>query len=159
MPMNKYENEMQHSLYGRKFGLDASGFLVGNPGERQPSELTTAASTLTNFGVSVLSGSTADFTLPAPRVPGIIKTIVNASTLSTATMGIVRSTADGFACAFLGSTVAGGMGSTSPAVRLNLVACGAAVTLCSISSAIWAPIGFTGNITSSAYTYSFSTSS
>lgn len=159
MPMNEYENEILKSLYGRRLGLDNSGYIVGAPGVREPTELTTAASTLPNFGLSVLSGSTADFTLPAPRVPGITKTIVNASTLSTATMGIVRSTADGFACAFLGSTVAGGMGSTAPAVRLNLVAAGAAVVLVSVSSAIWAPVAYTGNITSSAYTYTLSTSS
>ncbi len=159
MPMDKYESQISHSLYGRRFGFDHAGFGVGHPGDRVPSETSTAGSTLTNFGISVLSGSTDAWTLPAPRAIGVTKIVLNASTLSTATMSIVRSTADGFACSFFGSTVAGGLGSTAPTLRINLVGAGAAVVLCSVTSAIWAPVSYTGNITSSAMTYTLSTSS
>jgi hypothetical protein len=159
MAAEKYGSEILHSLYGRLFGLDARGFAVGLPGLREPTEFSTAGSTLAAHGLSVLSGSTDAWTLPAPRAAGVRKTILNASTLSTAAMAIVRSTADGFDCAFFGSTVAGGLGSTAPTIRINLVAAGAAVDLISVSSRIWAPIGFTGNITSSAQTYTLSTTS
>lgn len=159
MAIDKYESQIGHSLYGRQLGLDHGGYLVGTPGHRMPTEFSTGGSTLSNHGLSVLSGSTDSWTLPAPRVAGIRKVILNASTLSTAAMAIVRSTADGYDCAFFGSTVAGGLGSTAPTIRINLVAAGQAVELISVSSRIWAPIGFNGNITSSAQTYTLSTSS
>lgn len=158
MPIDKYESQIQHSLYGRKFGLDSVGYGVGLPGVRIPTEFTTAGSTLTGHGLSVLSGSTDAWTLAAPLVAGVEKIVVNASTLSTATLSVVRSTALG-ACSFLGTTSAGGIASTAPGIRINLVACGAATRLVSVSSAVWAPVGYTGQITSSAYTYTVSTSS
>ena len=158
MAIDKYESQIQHSLYGRMLGLDNRGFLVGDPGERVPTEFSTAGSTLTNYGLSVLSGSTDAWTLTAPRVAGVMKIVVNASTLSTAAMGLVRSTADG-ACFFLGSSAAGGLGSTNPGVRINLVSAGAAVVMVSVSSAAWAPVSYTGNSTSTAYTYTNTTSS
>ncbi len=161
MPISEYKDQIQHSLYGRRLGLDKDGFAVGLPGVRIPTETVTtaaAATALTGYGVSVLTGSTAAYLLAAPGVAGIEKILINASTLSTATLSAVRSTASGD-CSFLGTTSAGGIASTAPGVRLNLVACGAAVRLVSVSSAVWAPIGYTGNITSSAYTYTVSTSS
>jgi hypothetical protein len=161
MPIDKYESQIQHSLYGRKLGLDNAGFAVGVPGVRIPTETATtagAATALTGHGLSVLTGSTAAYLLAAPLVAGIEKIIVNASTLSTATLSVVRSTALGD-CSFLGTTSAGGIASTAPGLRINLVACGAAARLVSVSSACWAPVGYTGNITSSAYTYTVSTSS
>ena len=157
MPIDKYEGQIQHSLYGRKLGLDNAGFAVGVPGVRIPTEFSTAGSTMTNYGLSVLSGSTDAWTLQAPLVAGVEKIVVNASTLSTATMSIVRSTANG-ACSFIGSTEAGG-GAAGNGRRINLIAYGGAVRLVSVSSAVWAPVGNVGNVVSSGITYSVSTSS
>lgn len=160
MPIDKYENDMQHSLYGRKFGIDFKGRTVGAVGPRVPTEFSTAGSTLDNDGgMSVLSGSTGFWTLAAPLVKGVEKTILNASTLSTALMVVARSTALG-ACGFLGSTTsaAGGIGSTNPGVRLNLQNAGACVRLVSVSSDIWAPVGGIGFLTSTTILYNISTS-
>lgn len=152
MPINEYKDEIQHSLYGRKLGLDNRGFGVALPGVRVPYEGSTAGSTLTNYGVSVLSGSTDVWTLQAPLAPGIRKTIVNASTLSTATLSVVRSTATG-ACSFLHTTATGG--SANGGVRINLLNVGSAAELVSISTSVWA---VTANVLSSLY-YTASTSS
>lgn len=157
MAIDKYESQIQHSLYGRKWGLDNNGYGVGLPGVRVPTELTTAGSTLTNYGLSVLSGSTDAWTLTAPLVAGIEKIVVNASTLSTATMSVVRSTANG-ACAFAGSTEAGG-GAAGNGRRINLQQYGTAVRLISISSAVWAPVSNIGTVFSTAMAYTVSTSS
>lgn len=159
MPISALREFIHTSIRGREIGLDHSRRLVGIPGMRHAPEFSTAGSTLDNVGgMSVLSGSTDAWTLPAPLGVGVEKTIVNASTLSTAAMAIVRSTAQG-ACGFLGSTSAGGIASTAPGVRFNLIGCGAAVKFISVSSAIWAPVGVVGNLTSSAMTYTVSTSS
>jgi hypothetical protein len=152
MPIDKYESQIQHSLYGRKLGLDKEGFAVAVPGVRVPSEFSTAGSTLTNYGISVLSGSTDAWTLPAPQAIGIRKTIVNASTLSTATLSVVRSTANG-ACSFLHTTATGGI--ANGGTRINLLNVGSAVEMVSISTAVWA---VTANVLSSLY-YTASTSS
>jgi hypothetical protein len=158
MPIEKYDNQIRTSLRGREIGLDGVRRLAGVPGLRVPTEFSTAGSTLDETGgLAVLSGSTDAWTLRAPLVAGVDKLIVNASTLSTATMSIVRSTANG-ACAFLGSTEAGG-GTAGNGRRINLIAYGAAVRLVSISSAVWAPVGNIGNVASSGITYSVSTSS
>ena len=89
MPISNY-NPL-HSLYGRKLGLDKDGFLVGHPGARVGVETSTAASTLDNSGTSVLTGTTALHTLGGAVAPGVRKTIINASSVSTATMTIRRS--------------------------------------------------------------------
>ncbi len=34
MAVDKYDSQIQHSLYGRQFGLDKDGFAVGLPGVR-----------------------------------------------------------------------------------------------------------------------------
>ncbi len=158
MAYDKYQDEI-YSIRGNDLGFDTQKRLAGHAGVRMPTEFSTAGSTLDERGgLSVLSGSTDAWTLRSPLVAGVEKIVVNCSTLSTATMGIVRSTASG-SCFFMGSTSAGGLSSTAPGVRINLVAAGAAVRLISVSSAAWVPVGFTGNITSSAYTYTVSTSS
>lgn len=159
MPINEYKDQIQHSLYGRKLGLDANGFAVGVPGVRIPTEISTAPSTMASYGMTAMTGSTGAFwTLGPPMAAGVEKIVINASSASTAVLGIVRSTALGD-CSFLGSTSAGGIASTAPGVRITLTACGAAVRLVSVSSAVWAAIGYTGNITSSAFTYNVTTSS
>lgn len=152
MAADEYEDEISKSLYGRRLGLDHGGYLVGTPGIRVPYEASTAGSTIANYGISVLSGSTATWTIQAPLVAGVQKMVVNASTLSTATLSLVRSTANG-ACSFLGTTIAGGL--EGGAVRINLLNSGSAVHLVSVSSAVWAPVA---NIMSSLY-YTNSTSS
>jgi hypothetical protein len=132
MAIDQHGDEVLHSLYGRKFGIDKGGHAVGLAGVRVPYEASTAASTLTAYGMSVLSGSTDFWTLGAPPAIGVEKIIINNSSLSTATMSIVRSSS-GSGVTFLGSTANGGGG-----VRINLLNNGAAVTLVGISSAIWA---------------------
>lgn len=122
------------SIHGRKLGIDHDGFILGHSGDRMPIENSTAASTLANYGVSVLSGTTSTgWTLNAPPAVGATKTIINNSSDSTATLSIVRSSS-GSGVTFLGSTGAGG-------VRINLLNNGAAVDLIAISTAIWAMKG------------------
>jgi hypothetical protein len=153
MPINKYADQIQTSLRGRELGLDATRRIAGIPGVRVPTEFSTAGSTLDHAGgLSVMSGTTAAWTLQAPLVAGVNKYLVNASTVSTATLSVVRSTANGD-CSFLGSTDA--LGVNASGRRINLIAVGAGVELISISSAVWAPIS---NIGSSA-SYTVSTSS
>jgi hypothetical protein len=144
MAVDTFGSDILKSFYGRKFGLDKLGFLTGHVGSREPQESVTSASTLDNKGTSVLSGSTATFTLAAPLVKGVMKEIINASSISTAAMAIVRSTALG-ACSFLSLSSAFGTSAETAAVRINLINVGAAVRLRSISSAQWAPTGMTGS--------------
>lgn len=132
MAIDQHGDEVLHSLYGRKLGLDKGGYAVGLPGVRVPIESSTATAALTAYGMSVLSGSTDTWTLGAPPAIGVEKQIINNSTLSTATMSVVRSSS-GSGVTFAGSTANGGGG-----VRINLVANGAGITLVGISSAAWA---------------------
>jgi hypothetical protein len=138
MAVDKFGSDILKSFYGRQFGLDKLGFLTGHVGAREPQETLTAASTMDNKGTTVLTGTTATFTLAAPLVKGVLKEIINASTISTAAMAIVRSTALG-ACSFLpltsGTTAAGGVDDVK---RINLINVGAAVRLRSISTSQWA---------------------
>jgi len=141
MPIDRYNDEIQKSLLGGRLGFDNRDFLVGPAGSRIPTETATTAGVatpLTNYGLSVLTGSTATYLLEAPLVAGVEKIIVNASTLSTATMSVVRASS-GSGTSFLATTIAGG--TANGGVRLNLLNCGSAVRLVSISSAIWAPVG------------------
>lgn len=118
-----------HSLYGKKFALDKDGFAVGTPGVREPVESSTAASTLANSGISILSGSTATFTLPGAAAPGVRKTIINGSSLSTATMTITRSSS---ALSIVGSTGGDFLGAT-----VNLLHAGSALNLVAVSTLQW----------------------
>jgi hypothetical protein len=119
-----------HSLYGRKLGLDKDGFVVGHPGPRDPVETSTAASTLAASGVSILSGSTASFTLPGAAAPGVRKTIINGSSISTATMTITRASS---ALSIVGST-----GGDANAAAIALLHAGTAVSLIAVSTLQWA---------------------
>jgi hypothetical protein len=141
MAVDKYGSEILHSLYGRLFGFDGRGFQVGPSGSREPQEPIAAASTLENFGTSVLTGTTAAFTLAAPLAKGINKEIVNASSISTASMAIVRSTALG-ACSFLPHTSGTTQASDGGQVRINLLNVGSRVVLRSISTSQWAAMSF-----------------
>jgi hypothetical protein len=155
MAIDKYESQIQHSLYGRKLGLDNAGFVVGNPGQRIPTEIATTADVttpLTGYGASALTGSTAAYVLAAPAAVGLEKIVVNASTLSTAVMSLVRSTANG-ACAFAGSTANG----AATGVKITLQANGAGVRLVSFSTGVWTPVA--SLVTSSAQTMTITTSS
>lgn len=124
------KNKFLTSIHGRKLGVDHQGFLVGHPGSRLPYEDSTAGTTLANYGVSVLSGSTATWTLNAPPARGVTKTIINGSSLSTALMSIVRSSSDS-GVTFTGSTGLGG-------VKIELNNYGSAVDLVAISTSVWA---------------------
>lgn len=153
MPIDRYQDEIQTSIRGNDLGFDNQRRLVGPRDSRVPTEFSTAGSTLDETGgLAVLSGSTDVWTLRAPLVAGVNKYVVNASTLSTATMSLVRSTANG-ACSFLGTTIAGGLAGGT--VRLNLLNSGSAIHLISVSSAVWAPVS---NMLTTLY-YTNSTSS
>jgi hypothetical protein len=155
MAVDKYGSEILHSLYGRLFGFDGRGFIVGPSGQRTPTEIATtaaAATPLTGFGASALTGSTAAYVLAAPEAIGIEKIVVNASTLSTAVMSLVRSTVNG-ACAFAGSTANG----AATGVKITLQANACAVRLMAFSTAVWTPVGVV--VTSSAQAVAITTSS
>ena len=135
-----------HSIYGRKLGVDRHGHVGGPLGYKEPYESVSAASTLADTGTSVLTGSTLVFTLAAPPAVGVQKELINASSVSTATMSVVRSTANG-ACSFLpctsGTTAAG---DSTDVKRLNLLNVGAAVRLRAISTAQWAVMTFPSSL-------------
>lgn len=152
MAIDKHGDDILSSIKGRRFGIDSDGHGVGLSGLRAPVETSTAASTLTGYGVSVLTGSTASHTLPKPSANGVIKTVINASTVSTATMTITRATSD---YAILGST-----GGDPEGAAFNLLNSGASMTFVGYyheaeAKYYWAP---TVSKPSSLY-YTISTSS
>jgi hypothetical protein len=136
-----YDNkkDIAVSIHGRKAGIDHSDQLVGPNGVRSVVELSTAPEALRTYGVSVMSGSTNGiWTLGAPPGIGARKTIVNASSASTATLSVVRSSS-GSGVTFGGSTNAGG-------VRINLLNLGSAVELVAVTTAHWAPISMASSL-------------
>lgn len=142
MAANRWGADIQTSIRGRELGFDNDRFLVGPLGWREPFEALTAASTMETYGTTALSGSTAAFTLLAPEKVGQVKEIINASSISTAAMAIVRSTANG-ACGFLPVTSGTTEGATEGNVkRLNLINVGSRVVLRAISTSQWAPTSF-----------------
>lgn len=131
MAVDKYAGDMKTSLHGRRHGLDDNDFVVGSAGSRMPSETVTSASTLANYGLSILTGSTiSGHTLNGPPAIGVTKTIVNASSVSTATMTITRGTSG---ISFLGST-----GGDEDGAAIALLNAGSAVTLVGLSTTQWA---------------------
>ena len=126
--------------HGRKYGVDHKGYIVGQVGHRDPVELSTGTEALRTHGVSVLSGTTAVWTLGAPPAIGAIKEIANASSLSTATLSVVRSSSSS-GVTFGGSTANGGGG-----VRINLLNNGSAIKLIAISSVAWQPLGMQSSL-------------
>lgn len=142
MAANRYGAEIQTSVRGRELGFDNDRFLCGPLGYREPFESLSAASTMETFGTSVLTGTTATYTLLAPEKLGQQKEIINGSSISTAAFAIVRSTANG-ACNFLPATSGTTEGATEGNVkRINLINVGARVVLRAVSTAQWAPISF-----------------
>lgn len=121
-----------HSIYGHKLGIDKDGFLVGPPGARDGVETVTSASTLDSAGTSVLTGTTLSHTLNGAVAAGVRKTIINASSVSTATMSISRGTT---AIAFYGST-----GGYLDGAKISLLNSGSAIELIAISTSAWAPL-------------------
>jgi hypothetical protein len=118
-----------HSLYGKKFALDKDGFAVGTPGIREPIETSTAASTLANSGVSLLGGTTATWTLQGAAAPGVRKTILHASTDSTAVLTVKRGSS---LISIIGAT-----GGDPIAATVNLTYKGTALNLIAISTLEW----------------------
>lgn len=141
MAVNDWASEILKSLVGRRLGLDGDDFIAGVSGYREPAETLTGASTMDPFGTSYLTGSTATFTLLAPKRLGQQKEIVNLSSVSTATMAVVRSTANG-ACSIASlSTIYGALAADAePAKRLNMLFTGTAIMLRAVSTAQWAVI-------------------
>lgn len=155
MALDYWKTKFLTSIHGRKLGVDHNNFLVGQSGAREPFESLTASATMANHGVTVLSGTTAAFTITAPPAVGVYKEIINASSISTAAMAVVRSTASG-ACVFLPNTSGSTEGATEGNVkRLNLINVGAAIGLRAISSAQWSVVA----VPQSSLYYSLSTSS
>jgi hypothetical protein len=120
--------------HGRKYGVDHKGYIVAQTGVRDPLELSTGTEALRTHGISVLSGTTATWTLGAPPALGATKTIINGSSLSTATLSIVRSSSSS-GVTFGGSTANGGGG-----VRINLLNNGSGITLIGVSTVAWMPL-------------------
>jgi len=131
MPITNYRP--LSSIRGHRLGLDKDGFIVGPPGLRAGAETISTAALLDNTGISVLTGTTLSHTIGGAPAAGVRKTIINASSVSTATMSIRRSST---AIGFLGST---GAGSTDGAA-INLLNSGSAVELIAISTSVWAPV-------------------
>ena len=134
------KKDIATSLHGRKLGVDHDGYVIGQVGYRDPVELSTGTEALRTHGLSILSGTTAVWTLGAPPAIGARKTIVNGSSLSTATLSIVRSSS-GSGVTFGGSTANGGGG-----VRINLLNNGSGVTLVGVSSAAWLPLNMQSSL-------------
>jgi hypothetical protein len=139
MAANRWQAEIQTSVRGRELGFDQDRFLTGPLGWREPLETVSAASTLETFGTSVLTGTTATFTLLAPERVGQQKEIINASSISTAAMAVVRSTANG-SCTFLSLSSNYGSSADQTILRLNLINVGSGVALRAISTAQWAVV-------------------
>ena len=149
--LDYWKSKFLTSVHGRKLGIDHNGFVVGHPGNRMPYEASTAGTTLANHGLSVLSGSTASWTLNGPPAIGVEKEIINASSLSTATMTILRSSS-GSGVTFLANT----SGTTElTAVAITLIQRGSGVKLRAVSTSQWAVTSFIG----SSLFYAQSTSS
>lgn len=145
--LNGIRNEMIHSLYGRRLGVDQNNLLVGHTGERVPAEgwssggstfPSSSPATLSAFGLTVggttgSSGSTAASPacqqLPAP-VPGVRKLLFNASTA----MFTAGTTA---AAAYFMST--GSAGSTYQYV--TLWGKGVSLELIGLTTALWGVLG------------------
>jgi hypothetical protein len=138
------------SLYGRRFGIDQSGTVVGHLATREAVEVlnSTAASSAAYYGTTVVltsgSSQTQVNTLQAPPGAGIAKTIFQASTST----GTAQFTASGGA-AFLTAT-----DGSSKAV-LSVLGAGGMFTLVSLSSLYWA---VTGQSPSTAALTGFTTS-
>lgn len=141
MAGNRYQGEIQTSVRGRELGLDNDRFLCGPLGYREPTETLTSASTMESWGTTFLTGSTAVFTLLSPEKQGQQKEIVSLSSVSTATMSVVRSTANG-ACSIASlSTQYGALAADAePAKRLNMLFTGTAITLRAVSTSQWAVV-------------------
>ncbi len=127
--LENFRSLIQTQLYGRRLGLDQSGYLVGAPDVRVAIEdiSTTAATSCLPYGHTrfLTSGSSAtcNVTLQAP-VPGVRKSFSLQST-STGCM-IVTATNAAFMSAS-GSSVA----------FLNLITGGAFVELIAVTTAYW----------------------
>lgn len=85
MPQDLHGDTIQHSLYGRKLGLDQNGFLTGHAGAKAGTEriTSTSPSTLALGGTSFLAatGSAAyEIAPPSLLLVGVRKRIVNDST-------------------------------------------------------------------------------
>ena len=122
------------SIYGRRVGLDNSGFLVGPADMRTQVEdiSTTAATSMANYGITriLTSGSsqTGSYTLQAP-IPGVRKVI----TLDTTSTGIMVVYPTG-ATVFQSSGSSGtSVGSSVFSLRGN----GAVIDLIAVSTFLW----------------------
>lgn len=134
------KKDIATSLHGRKLGVDHDGYVIGQVGHRDPVELSTGTEALRTHGISVLSGTTAVWTLGAPPAIGAMKTIINGSSLSTATLSVVRSSS-GSGVTFGGSTANGGGG-----VRINLLNNGSGITLIGVSTVAWMPLNMQSSL-------------
>ncbi|SRR5258707_1790059 len=141
--LDALRNQILTSLYGRRDGIDANEYNIGPKDFRVQIESigTTAASSLTNYGITCLTctiASSAIYTLPggAPGVQG--KQIIQTS---TSTLGyVIRA---GSSVTFL--TTAG-----SSFNQMTFSAQGATQELVAISSLTWA----TKNTANSGVTFS-----
>ncbi len=150
--LDSLRNLVQTSIFGRRLGLDSNDFLVGPKAARLAVEdLTTVATTVTNYGMSVVTatGSTqgpVQHTLPAPVI-GALKYLA-LHTTSTGSHQFL-STGNG------ASIYSASDGTTSGVVNLRHP--GASVTLFGLTSAIWKVVSVTGSTTLTAVSFTTST--
>ena len=143
--LDKLRNQILTSLYGRRDGIDKDEYNIGPKDFRVQIEniTTTAASTIANFGITVLSctvSSSAIYTMPAP-VPGVQgRQIFQAS---TSTLGYAIQLPAGV-------TILATNGSSFN--QMVFYGLGAALELSALSSLTWAT-KFTPNSNSSLSTF------
>lgn len=147
-----------HHIYGRKLGVDPSGYIRGEKGIKVPavyfgtegSEVAQFGSTavqsvltsgttgtqITAAGVTVLSASSALTWTLAPPVPSARKTIVVQSTAASGTLTVRLSTA-------LGGNFLSTLGSSFQAIPL--LSAGCHVNLVGVSTAYWMVVSNTAS--------------
>ena len=131
--LNTIRDKITTSFFGRRLGLIPSDYLAGPKAMvLQVEDLTTTPTTLAAFGHSVVTatGSTqgpVQHFLPAPPYAGIIKTL-SIRTTSTGSHQFL-STANG-------ASILAASDATTKGV-INFLGQGGAVTLLSLSTAVW----------------------
>lgn len=80
-----WADSIQHSLYGRRLGVDANNYIVGTAGIREGLESASVdGTTIAANGTTILNNATAasTFNLPPPSVAlqGVEKTVIDLST-------------------------------------------------------------------------------
>lgn len=145
-------NQIMTSMWGRRFGFDKDGFIIGQKGGRDQIEdfTTTAASSASPFGTTraLASGSSqnSQYTLQAMPV-GVTKILMQMTSTSTGVQTFAAPTGVAFATSSDGSTSG----------FVSLLGRGAVATLQAVSSVLIACINVTGSSASPLVSFTTST--